>query len=450
MKSAKDRSKKKQHRVEAATRYQTFNLEIQSALRSVNTPDSLPEQQLKHLLNGAASAALNQLVSKSVRTSFGIFFSGQRLAKLVASRLADQIRGGATVADPTCGAGDLLLSCMALAPTKATAEETVASWEQRIIGVDIHPEFVATTRSRLELLAATRSTQATLESRTNRFPLIVTGDFLEMSALTSNADCVVMNPPFGDVTAPEDCVWSSGKVQQSALFVDAVVKAAKAGQEIVAILPDVLRSGTRYARWRTNVSRFCDVIGHEIYGRFDPKTDVDVFILHLKKRIHKTERIAPSGETWNFIKCTTDSPILSDLFTVSVGSVVPHRHKGDKGQWREYLCVDSAPIDEEASVTRKRRFEGRLHAAPFVVLRRTSSPGDARRAIPCLITGRNSIAVENHLIVLQPNDGLLSSCRALMKTLQSAHVNEWLDQAIRCRHLTTSVLKELPLFGWKK
>ena len=67
-----------------------------------------------------------------------------------------------------------------------------------------------------------------------------------------------------------------------------------------------------------------------------------------------------------------------------------------------------------------------------------------KRAIATIITGKEEVSVENHLIVLIPHDLSLESCKELMLRLRSKETDEWLNERIRCRHLTVSALNELP------
>jgi hypothetical protein len=81
---------------------------------------------------------------------------------------------------------------------------------------------------------------------------------------------------------------------------------------------------------------------------------------------------------------------------------------------------------------------------PFVAIRRTSRPGDRHRAIGTLITALQPVAVENHLIALRPKDGTVKACRELLYSLKDDRTTHWLDERIRCRHLTVAALNELP------
>ena len=92
-----------------------------------------------------------------------------------------------------------------------------------------------------------------------------------------------------------------------------------------------------------------------------------------------------------------------------------------------------------------RRHEGLVYEPPFVVIRRTSRPGHPYRATATVIAGKRPIAVENHLIVCEPKDGKLGTCRKLMKQLKTPAVNEFLNARIRCRHLTVGSVAAIPV-----
>jgi hypothetical protein len=54
------------------------------------------------------------------------------------------------------------------------------------------------------------------------------------------------------------------------------------------------------------------------------------------------------------------------------------------------------------------------------------------------------VAVENHLIVFLPKNNKLSECKRLLRVLKSRKTDQWLNNRIRCRHLTVRSLNELP------
>ena len=424
-------------------KYATFRHSVMQA--RLDFSSSSVTEELSVLLNGAASHALEKLVERKFRSSYGMFFSGQKIASLVANKIRKKLKRGASVIDPACGAGDLLLACLEHMPI--AKDKSFKNWGEKVYGLDIHTELAALTKERIALLATIKGVEDELAESDqvdweHYLPNIRENDYFEESQLVADADCVVMNPPFLDVIAPEGCDWSRGKVQLAGLFTEAVVLAAKANQEIVAILPDVLRSGSRYEKWRKKIARHADVLEVEVYGRFDTRTDVDVFILHLKKR---SKTLLDAQEWKTPIKRTArKGQKISDYFDVSVGAVVPHRYD-NKGLWLPYVDVAGAPRFGEVHVEAKLRWERTAPQGPFLVLRRTSSPSDQPRLVPTIILNTEEVAVENHLVVLKPKDRSLDTCRKMAAYLQTQSATNWLNKQIRCRHLTTKVIKELPV-----
>lgn len=426
--------------------YSKFSSEVNKALENFITHGKAEGNTVEVLLNGAAGSAVRQHVSREVRAADGIFFSSTAIAEHVAACIAHKLEAGSTVADPACGAGDLLLACARKFKPVTTVAKRLATWEKRVIGIDIHASFVEAAQARLALLAVSQNGGKIIKSLpTTTFPNISQGDYFVNAKRIGEADCVVMNPPFVTVKAPPECGWGSGNVQLAGLFLSKAVESAKIGQEIVAVLPDVLRSGSRYSRWRQQISAASTIKKIHVYGRFDETTDVDVFILHLTK----TKQSTPDLEVWKVENTLPDnSVLLKESFKVSVGAYVPFRAQ-ESDPAVAYLNVADARPDQEVSANAKCHFNGTLHQTPFVVIRRTSNPSDMRRVIPTLVTEPSHVAVENHLIVIRPIDGSLQSCRNLMAHLGRQYVDAWMNQAIRCRHLTTAIVKNLPLIGWK-
>jgi len=116
-----------------------------------------------------------------------------------------------------------------------------------------------------------------------------------------------------------------------------------------------------------------------------------------------------------------------------VGPAVPYLSAKDFPAWGTILSIE-----------RHRRFSGRLHWGPMVVVPRTSRPGEPHRARAAAVTDSRGIAVENHLLVLRPRRGGVSECRRLLSLLQSRDVSDWLDRVIRCRHLTVGAMASIP------
>jgi len=407
-------------------------------------PNEMNDIHLLDFSNGETSLALQRFVPLNTRKKSGIFFTGSVLADKVADTIAPLLKRGAKVIDPACGAGNLLISCAKHLPVGKSLAETLCNWSNLLYGYDLHYQFVRIARIRLLLLAASFHKEimpAGLSVINSKFQGIKMQDTLSLNRPTAQANCVVVNPPFGYMTAPGSCQWTTGKVQIAAIFIEKILSSAPNGQHIVAILPDVLRSGTRYKKWRNIVSDLTSYLDIEIIGRFDAKTDVDVFVLHMvvgKSNKKSTEWYSETSRT-SRIKLK-----ISDLFEVSVGPVVPHRclHKGN---WYSYLNTSSAIPWSIVSKLPKRRFKGTVVKPPFAVVRRTSNPDDKYRAVASIIMGSSPVAVENHLIVLKPKDGTIMRCKKLIEFLKGASANQWFNKRIRCRHLTVSSVKEMPL-----
>lgn len=401
------------------------------------------------LLDGAAAAEVRQLVPRALRTEDGIFFSGHAVANAAVSLVAERLRDGANVFDPSCGAGDLLLGAARAFPLRDTLRSTLTDWGRRLGGVDLHQSFIDAAKLRLVLLACKRH-RTSLKSLAPAdaaalFPNIVKADYLGDADIGRDYDCILTNPPFGHRKAPQDCAWSSGKTQLAAIFMDQVLGRGKTGQTVAAILPDVLRGGTRYSKWREAMARHARATASQVFGRFEPQTDVDVFLIRYDLLQPGLMALKPHAvEAANQHICS-DARILGDLFAVSVGAVVPHRHKGDVGPWKPYLTVVNAPVDGTTAVQSTRRFGGTCHSAPFVAIRRTSNPSDKRRLAATVVTAPTSIAVENHLIVAAPKSGSIEDCERLATYLRSTVAREWIDSRLRCRHLTTGALIAMPL-----
>ena len=395
------------------------------------------------LLNGEVGAELRRRVPLTYRQEIGAFFTGENLRQIVFNSFpGDPIE--TALWDPACGAGDLLLTYAKRLPINTSIERTIKDWGKAIFGNDIEALFLRAAKSRLVLLAYARGARSKSKNKVtleNTFPNLIKRNSLTEKFTTPKAN-VVLNPPFVSIQADKNCEWGNGNVSAAAVFVEMCVKKSLPGTKIVAILPDVLRTGTRYAQWRSLINKHSDIEKIDIYGSFDPQADVDVFVLELTTKSSKNFSNAKDW-TWGI----TDNAAIERIehyFSISVGPVVPHRHK-EVGEESPYLHARESPawgMLEEIST--RRRFSGRTHQPPFVVIRRTSSPSDRERAIGTIINCTEAVAVENHLIICKPHDNSLESCKILLETLKSNSTNEWLNSRIRCRHLTVGSIKEVP------
>ena len=149
----------------------------------------------------------------------------------------------------------------------------------------------------------------------------------------------------------------------------------------------------RIGRELVENSKYLEV---ETCGRFDTDTDVDVFILHIIKSS------LPKGLSFNIVNNNTNT--TSNYFDICVGSVVPHRDP-EKGQTCKYLHAKNTHFNKVVErIDEKKRYAGKTFKAPFLTIRRTSSPSDNPRCKVSVINSRGKIAVENHLIVLKPKN----------------------------------------------
>lgn len=391
------------------------------------------------LLNGGANTAAFTLINEQVRKNFGIFFSGHALANSVASKISSLLESGASVIDPACGAGDLLIACARYYPLQNDYESTLSFWQTKLGGIDLHGTFINTVKSRLKLLA-TESYLPNINQPETNFQDLIVGDALQKTALIKNFDSVVTNPPYGNILAPEDIGWSKGKTQIAALFMDRILRNSKPGQNIVAVLPDVLRSGSRYSKWRSWVAQKAEILSIDVVGKFDENTDVDVFIIHLVSQ-EEPDREWPE---FDLPQVGNQMVKVGDIFNVKTGPVVPHRDK-ETGPLTPYIDSSETSGFNEIQPIQKRRFSGTPYKGPFVVINRTSSPDDPNRLVSTIVNTTNLVMVENHLIILQPPDGRLSTCRKLVNKLKNPSVLEWINQRIRCRHLTVTAIKDIPI-----
>ena len=349
-----------------------------------------------------------------------------------------------SILDPAVGAGDLLIEVAKRLPVERDIANTLSLWGERLHGRDVEPEFVRLAKARLVLLAVARG--ATLSSKPSLrlddvLPGIAVGDGLELLNRGWTGAHIVMNPPFAFYSASPGTTWSTGRTNLAAAFLAAAVDEVNSGSILTAILPDVIRTGSRYEKLRELVEDRLCLANTEAYGRFDRWTDVDVFIL--RGLIGRSEGISSSIEWWQ----SSEGERIADRFHIHVGPVVPHRDSESTGR-QPYLHARETPTGGsfDSSNAPRRGFDRRLFEPPFVVVRRTSRPGERTRGSGTIILGKDGVLVENHLIVMRPKDGSLDTCTLLVQLLDSERARQWLDARIRCRHLTTRALSEMPWY----
>ncbi|HCN75879.1 MAG TPA: hypothetical protein DIT13_01640 [Verrucomicrobiales bacterium] len=419
--------------------YRQFSAELH-ALALAPRVDAGWNKQVDASLDGVAGKELQRLVDLTARRAAGAFFTGSTLAERLVGSLS--FGKNAFIYDPTVGAADLLLAAARRLPLGKSLRETLRRWGQCLAGTDLQPEFIEAARLRLALLARQShgGDQKLPDDLSSFFPHIRCANGLEQKQLLGRATHLLMNPPYGLVPAPADCAWAGGRVSEAAIFIVRLLEQASAGTRLLAILPDVLRSGSFQHRWRERVGDLAKILKVERYGIFDDIADVDVFLLDVCRRSGKKS----DSHRWPVAVESADTKTIADFFDVHVGRVVPHRDK-ETGPLRRYIHPRSIPVWTDVRRIEDKRHHPLAYQPPFVVLRRTSRPGHPYRAAATVILGKAPVAVENHLIVCEPRDKSADTCRALMAQLKTERVNEFLDERIRCRHLTVGAVKEIPV-----
>lgn len=401
------------------------------------------QMELEAVLDGQPSRELRKLYTTESLRNTGTYFTGSKLANRLVNTLKGNLRNVEWIVDPACGAGDLLVACARHLRMQSDLSSTLRDWGMKLAGFDVNSAFVEATRYRLALLALRRSkiTNGSFDSSvlSGFFPHIRSGSGMEDWKLPHSPSLIVVNPPFSYGEARTDCCWGSGRVSQAALFMDSCVKNAASGTRILAILPDVLRTGTRYERWRKMIaegSRICSV---RMGGRFDELTQVNVFLLELEVR----QSVKRRRFSWAR-PARKDQRTVKDLFDIRVGPVVPFRLNG-AGSWVPYAHLEALPPWQTiTNLNQHIRFSGTTYKGPFVTIRRTSKSDCQFRCVGNIVACKAPIAIENHLLVAIPHDKSLKTCKKLLSLLKLNSTSEWMNKRICCRHLTVSAIGDLP------
>jgi hypothetical protein len=390
-------------------------------------------------LNGQPAIELRRAVSLAKRREAGAFFTPPHVVATVRSRLRGTLSHTSVILDPACGAGDLLLAAALELPPESSLDARIRSWGRRLQGLDLHSEFIDAARARILILARSLSSDSPspADSPASLLNGLRVGSGLEEGHYPA-ATHIVMNPPFGQVPAPLDLPWATGMINRAALFIWTAITGMRPSARLVAVIPDVLRSGTRYRRFRSAIRACGDLSFPVVHDRFDEATDVHTALLDFVRRSQPA--VGLSSEV------ASQRAIVGDLFAVKVGPLVPFRHTDGDVPRLPYLHPGNCPrwgtLD---SVSETRAFSGTTFAAPFVVVRRTSRPEDRYRAVPTLIAnGPQTFAIENHLLVAIPRDKSLSRCKQLVALLRRPASSLWLNETIRCRHLTVAAVAGIP------
>ncbi len=355
-------------------------------------------------------AALRALVPLAEMRAKGTFFTSASMASQMWEGVLGTLESGSVVVDPACGAGDLLY------PALLHAQEN--DLEILLRGADIDPNFAKITDRRLQMETSGGGIRAKA----------IVADFLQSTESVRDATHVVMNPPFINMKSDES--WASGNVNAAAKFVTLALNAMRDGSRLVAILPDVLRSGSRYAAWRDEVQALGSLQRVQVLGQFDTSTDVHVFVLEML-----------AGDESQGIEWSPEAAgiVLDDHCEIRVGPVVPHRDK-EIGPVLEFVTARSLAKEQRL----KRRYAGRLEQGPLILVNRTSRPGESPRIRARIWHSDELLAVENHLLIVKMRPRSKSTLEDALRILRDPRSATFLDERIRCRHLTVRALKEIP------
>ncbi|HIF9381342.1 TPA: hypothetical protein ACX6RR_001145 [Photobacterium damselae] len=416
-----------------------------SSLRELleSTEQTLAHETLSELVNlDSIDLILRDSLSIDEMREAGSFFTGGKLTEFTVSNLnkIKPLTFDSVVIDPTCGAGNLLLGCSRNLGIEVTLSKTLEKWGKVLWGFDIHDAFVEATKLRLIIEALHRGVQrdCSLEVALELLPNIVCRDALKVNAdELKDVTHAIMNPPFTICPSPRVDYWKKGKLNSAGIIFDKYLRLLSNDCAISAILPDVLRSGSRYISFREfveqNMAASC-----VIWGRFNKKTNVDVFLLYGTSSKSNNIEITWYRKLGDYIK-------LSDEFDVCTGPLVAYRDPEEGSTYPYFHSKNSNAWTTVTEANEYRKFSGKVLTPPLVIIKRTSSPSDIYRASATLINLKENVAIENHMIVISPKSGKLKDCRSLMKILRSDSTNDFLNDRARMRHLTVKAIKEIPI-----
>lgn len=412
-----------------------------TTLMTAGSPDdeTMSEKLVSDLMNGHATDFVYSTLSLADRRKHGVFFSGPAWAKKILS--GQKMARWQRFIDPSVGVGDLLIEVCNCLPLGSSTSKTIEDWAERLVAVDLRKSFLDIAWLRIQALAIHR--HSVEKNQTSDFVFrklpknFIVGDALTIDLGLRQHDCVVMNPPYQRIIAPIQSIVGKGKRSAAALHLEHVILQAPPGVGVFALVPDVLRSGSSYERFRREFRNIVDVSSFDPFGAFGTQADIDVAILAAITKapicVNKVVQIESAQDKK-----------VGDFFDVSVGPVVPHRTP-ITGKVYGYLTAKNAVVGKDISCPEEfASYACRLEKGPLVIVRRTSSPSDRKRARSTLVTYSKELLVENHLLILKPKDKKVSTCRALLRVLNDQSTDVWLNEFIRCRHLTVGSLKQLP------
>lgn len=407
-----------------------------------SAPKSTWHEKATRYVNGLAADELRRLVSLETRREYGVFFTDSLLAEKVLQLLKPSFTGNSFIYDAACGAGNLLIAVSDyIKKLNINFDGTT-----HLLGTDIHNEFVEAAKIRLQingLLKQSNSANPKHTPKLSKEYSIVAGDGLLPNNFYKKATHIFVNPPFNQIVADDKLSWSKGKVSAAALFIDKIIQHSNPGTIIIAILPDVLRSGTRYEKWRAMVEKECTIEKTKLLGQFDKYADVDVYAVMMTKREKAVTGIT-TGKKAN-AENTNHPKTIGDMFDVCVGPVVDNRDVKEGPSLPYIISRGLQGWSVQTDVALTRQHQGKSFESPFVVIKRTSRMGDINRAVATIINIPTPVYVDNHLIILKPKSGEICDCQKALTILKNNRTHNWLNEEIRCRHLTVKVVSAIPI-----
>ena len=404
-----------------------------------------PQSKIEALewLNGRTGSEISKSMPRIDRKNGDIFLTGAYRSGLLFRGWNSRLRVNPTILDPACGSGDLLLSAAKRLPVGPSPQSTLQLWGNCLVGWDLQPDLVKITKLRLGLLAVVRVNEP-VEGEIDvdaALPEIKQLDATIGFASQEKYDLIAMNPPFSAVRKIKIGAVKATKTTQAGWFLEKAVTALKPKGHLLALLPEVLRSGSSYERLREFVENELSISRIDLLDQFGSDADIHTFLIagmkgnSFSKKTWKqaNERIHKEQET------------LAGHCDVKTGSVVPHRDP-EQFDLKPYLTSHDLSKTETLKTKDlpKRGFKGEGIRPPFVAIGRTSRPGDIPRINATIVTSGEAVLIENHVVAIQPHVNSREACEQLVERLHSTYVESHLDRRIRLRHLTIDAIRGIP------
>lgn len=433
-------------RVESAVLRNWVEKTCGAPTNTATTAASLRRWTLPAILDGAMPTAVAASIDRNERRTQGIFFTPESTALRMARKAS--VSTNDVCFDPTVGIGSLLVAFASALPVRRTFEHTLSLWNGRLAGYDVDPHLVALTKLRILSLITTKVGAPSKIPAVEPLPGVRAGDALEEP--WPDWGVLLANPPFSR------SVVDGRLTSHAALFLERICDALHGEREAIVLLPDVIRCGTQHAELRHRIRRDLRITWGAHLGRIWSDADIDVFAMRLTQS--GRQHVGWWGDVPFFgdaserqrLSAAISGTTLGELYTVSVGSIVPHRHVPAMRD-RTYPFVRASDLHQPLHPARLGTLKcnsSSVVSGPFLAVARTSSPNDSTRIVASIAPLARSYAVENHVLVISGRP--LNELRKLRTRLESAAIRELLDTRIGCRHITVGALKDLPVARERK